>query len=203
MKKHFDIVSEDLFVNNKVSELNKLFTELDINTVFIVRTIKCREDLIKNFNLPKLKSKVVYKKAYLFKEISLINNFKENELVLLEGGDAKRNTEVVNNKKTRILFNPIYDKLSFDEQNARVSKQNNIKITFNINQFRDRSKLKVIKQTIFIINILKQHKVDMLFCSMAKEVNQLIDPLVLESFLLGFDLHDTTIKRFLNKDILK
>jgi hypothetical protein len=204
-QKYFDFVTDDLIENNSIEVLEYIFLKLNINLVYVLKEIKKKEDFNDGFLLPKTSSKIVFKKAYLLKDPALFHLYKEKEIVLVESKSLKNNTYISTNKKMNFLKDPISDKLCFDEQNARSCKQNNTKVFFDINLFRSKTlKHQYLKQAIFIIMLLKRHNVDMVFSSFAKTIDDLVDvKLILFNFLKNFNLEESTINRFLSKDILK
>lgn len=199
----YDVVLEDLIENTSLEELEYIFKNLNVKNVFIAREIKNKEDFKNPFLLPK--SKIIsFKKVYLLKEPSLLHNYKEQEIVFVESLSLKNNSLISNNKKIGFLKDPISEKLSFDEQNARSCFENKIKVVFNINRFRNQEKNSSIKQATTIINLLKIHSVDMVFASFAKNKEDLVSiDLVLFNFLKNLNLEESTIKRFLSVNIFK
>jgi len=188
---------DDLIENNSIEDLENIFSNLKIKTLYVFREIKKKEDFNQDFILPK--SKLSLKKAYLLKDPSLFHFYKGKEMIVVESGSLKNNTLISTNKKISFLKNPFSEKLSFDEQNARSCFQNKINVVFEINLLRGIKKNAYLKQFIFILNLLKIHSVDMVFVSFAKNIDDLVDPLVLFSFLKNFNLQEDTIYRMMSK----
>ena len=205
MQKYFDFVSEKLFEQNSLEDLESIFKSINLKTIYITRLINNKKDFQKSFEIPKSKDKsIIFKKAYLFSTVELYKNLKSKtkEVSLILGQTTKSNSSAVNLKNI-ILFDVISDKLAFDEANARLASKNNVKILFNFNLWRNKNQSKAIKQSLFIIPLLKNHLVDMLFCSMAEKTDDLLDFIILKGFLQNFDLNENLINRFLTEDITK
>lgn len=205
MQKYFDFVSEKLFEQNSLEDLESIFKSINLKTIYITRLINNKKDFQKSFEIPKSKDKsIIFKKAYLFSTVELYKNLKSKtkEVSLILGQTIKSNSSAVNLKNI-ILFDVISDKLAFDEANARLASKNNVKILFNFNLWRNKNQSKAIKQSLFIIPLLKNHLVDMLFCSMAEKTDDLLDFIILKGFLQNFDLNENLINRFLTEDITK
>lgn len=192
---------DDLIENNSIKDLEKIFLYLKLKTIYVLREIKKKEDFNLEFILPKTTTNVILKKGYLIKDPSIFHLYKNKEIVLVESKSLQNNTYISTHKKIKFLKDPISDKLSFDEQNARSCSQNKLTVFFNVNLFK--SSVNSLKQANFIISLLKLHKVDMFFATFAKTKEELIDSKVLFSFLKNFDLEETTINRFLSKEVLK
>jgi hypothetical protein len=202
MKKSFDIVFDNVLENNSQKELEEVFKKLDIKTVYVLKEINSKEDLKEDFLIFK-SNKINFKKAYFLKNPSLYQYYKEKELVFVESGSLKNNFYISNNKKIKFLTNPLSEKLSFDEQNANSCYENKIKVVFNMNLLRDTSfKNNYLKQFNIIVNFLKIHKVDMVFATFSKNLDDLISNNVLKSLLLNFNLDENILNRFLSEDIL-
>ncbi len=204
MKKNsFDIVMDDLIENNSLADLESIFSKLNIKTVYVLREVSKKEDFKAPFEIHK-SHQVTFKKAYLLKDLSLLHFYKGDDLLLVESGSLKNNTLISTNKNVDFLKDPLSDKLSFDEQNARSCSQNKIKVVFDINKLRGKDKNQAIKQSSFIINLLKIHSVDMFFVTFAKTKEDLVSiKPILSNLLKNFNLEEATINRFLSKDILK
>ncbi len=203
-QKYFDFVMDDLIENTSIKELEHIFINLNIKTVYVLRELKKKEDYSIKFILPKTSSnKIILKKAYLLKDPSLFHLYKEKEILFVESKSLKNNTFISTHKKIKFLKDPLSEKLSFDEQNARSCFQNKIKVVFDINLFRSNNNKSFLKQAIFIIPLLKKHKVDMIFSSFAKTKEDLVDFNIFSSFLKNFYLEEEIINRFLSKEILK
>ena len=205
MQKYFDFVSEKLFEQNSLEDLESIFKSINLKTIYITRLINNKKDFQKSFEIPKSKDKsIIFKKAYLFSTVELYKNLKSKtkEVSLILGQTIKSNSAAVNVKNI-ILFDVISDKLAFDEANTRLASKNKVKILFNFNLWRNKNQSKAIKQSLFIIPLLKNHLVDMLFCSMAEKTDDLLDFIILKGFLQNFDLNENLINRFLTEDITK
>jgi len=205
MQKYFDFVSEKLFEQNSLEDLESIFKSINLKTIYITRLINNKKDFQKSFEIPKSKNKsIIFKKAYLFSNVELYKNLKSKtkEVSLILGQTIKSNSAAVNVKNI-ILFDVISDKLAFDEANTRLASKNKVKILFNFNLWRNKNQSKAIKQSLFIIPLLKNHLVDMLFCSMAEKTDDLLDFIILKGFLQNFDLNENLINRFLTEDITK
>ena len=205
MQKYFDFVSEKLFEQNSLEDLESIFKSINLKTIYITRLINNKKDFQKSFEIPKSKNKsIIFKKAYLFSNVELYKNLKSKtkEVSLILGQTIKSNSAAVNVKNI-ILFDVISDKLAFDEANTRLASKNKVKILFNFNLWRNKNQSKAIKQSLFIIPLLKNHLVDMLFCSMAEKTDDLLDFRILKGFLQNFDLNENLINRFLTEDITK
>jgi hypothetical protein len=203
MQKYFDFVSEKLFDKSDLNVLMKMFLSLKLKTIYVTRIIKNKSDFQNDFNLPIMKS-IIFKKAYLFETTELYKkyNLKKDVLCLIQGKSVKQNASVVN-LKNQILFDMFSEKLSFDEENAKQAGINKVKILFNVNDWRNKFQSRIIKQSLFIIPLLKNNLVDMIFCSMAQNIDELVDFSILRCFLKNFDLNEELITRFLNESILK
>jgi hypothetical protein len=205
MKKSFDFVMDDLIENYPIDVITDIFNSFKINVVYVLREIKSKKDFNDEFIVPSSPSKnVIYKRAFLLKDPTIYHLYKGNDLILVESKSLKNNTYISTNKKINFLKDPISDKLSFDEQNARSCLHNKIKVVFNFNllrcnHFRNQS----IKQTLFITNILKEHKVDMIFASFAKTTTDLVPRDILFCMLKNYIFEESLINRVLDKDILK
>ena len=190
-----DIISEELL---NIKDIENILFDLNITTAYVCKIIRRKEDL-REFNLPKTK-KIILKKAYLLDDCSIVSSIKEKDcLILLDGGDLKKNTLAISNKSQASLFNPIGTELCFDQGLAEIAKQNNKTVYFNINEIRT-NQYRAIKQMNFIINLLKQKNIDIKFVTMAKRTNELIDERILESFLINFNLEKEISIKILNKE---
>lgn len=190
--KYFDIVSSELFNHPGAEEILK---KLNIQKIYVVREINKKEDL--DFVFPKAKN--LYP-AYLFNDLNLYNNLKnkipKNLLILGHGSNLASNTNIISNKSKIHLLNPISSETAVDEGLARIARQNNKIIFFDIREFRHNQN-KAIKQTLFILELLKKRKVEFRFVSMAKVPEELTDPIVLKGFLRNLRLERAMIKRIL------
>jgi len=191
--KYFDVVSSELF---SYPNVEKILEELNIKEIYVVKTIKTKEDLDCIF--PKAKN---YKGAFLFTDLNLYHVTKEkpkNALFLGQGGGLSANAAILSTKSDIHLYNPISSETSIDEGLARIAKQNKKIIFFDIREIRNNQN-KCIKQIQFILKLLKKHKVEFRFVSMAKIPEELVDPQVLERFLQNFALEKTLIKRIISE----
>ena len=205
MQKYFDFVSEKLFEQNTLEDLEKIFISINLKTIYITRLIKDKKDFKKPFEIPKSKNKfLTFRKAYLFSNTELYKNLKSKakETSLILGQTIKNNFSVVSVKNT-IIFDIISDRLAFDEANVKLASKNKVKILFNFNNWKNRNQLKAIKQSLFIIPLLKNNLVDMLFCSMAEKTDELLDFRILKNFIKNFGLEENLVNRFLDENILK
>lgn len=195
-EKYIDVVSSELFKHTNAQEI---LTELNIETIYVVKEIKTKEDV--DFVFPKSKN---LKPAFLFTDLSLYNTLKnkllKDSLILGRGGSLSANTNILTTKSSIHLFDPISFETSFDEGLSRLSKQNQKIIFFNINDIYQNTH-KAIKQMQFIIPILKKHKIEMRFITFAKNPEELIDPIILQEFLKNFNLEKPLIKRILQEKI--
>lgn len=190
-----DIISEELL---NIKDIENILFDLNITTAYVCKIIRRKEDL-REFTLPKTK-KIIFKKAYLLDDCSIVSSIKEKDcLILLDGGDLKKNTLAISNKSQASLFNPIGTELCFDQGLAEIAKQNNKTVYFNINEIRT-NQYRAIKQMNFIINLLKQKNIDIKLVTMAKRTNELIDERILESFLINFNLEKEISIKILNKE---
>lgn len=202
MKDSYDFVMEDLIENTTIKEIEDIFTKLKIKNIFVFREIKKKEDLDKEFNLPVLKQ-INLKKAYLLKDPSLVHFYKKKELCLVKSESLKNNTIISTSKNISFLYNPLCEKLCFDEQNARSCYKNNVKVVFNFDILRNNIlQNKYLKQTLFIINLLMIHKVDFIFVSFAKEKESLASHVVLFNLLKSFNLEESFILKILSKGVI-
>ncbi|MDD4049912.1 MAG: hypothetical protein PHX47_02780 [Candidatus ainarchaeum sp.] len=202
MKNTFDFVMDDLIEKYSIEDLEETFTKLNIKNIYVFREISKKEDLEKDFILPK--SKILkLKKAYLLKEPSLAHFYKKKELFLVISQSLKNNTVISTSKNIPFLYNPLSDKLIFDEQNARSCFQHKVKVIFNYNLLRDKPlQNKYLKQNLFIVNLLKIHLVDFIFASFAKTKEDLVSRDVLFSLLKNFDLEESFILKILSKGMV-
>jgi len=199
-KEYIDFIFEEILEKESMVALIHALEILSIKTVYVMREIKQKSDLEYEYQLP-LSNGITFKKAYLFYDISLIpffknkNKEKDNYLILAYGGEITKNSLILEkNRGIDILINPISEKLSFDTSSANLAKENKLVIGFDLNLFRDKP-YSSIKQARFIISLLVKNEIDMRFCSCARNVTDLIDPIIARSFLLNFKLNQETIQR--------
>lgn len=199
--KYFDIVDETLFEQTKDnSQLNDILNQLNIKNIYIIQKIKNKQDIGKQIEIPKLKN-INCEIIYLFEDLEQIGKIK-NHIKMAHGKTPDELLKIVNNKNIDFIYNPIGKQLIFDEGCAKLAKINGKKIVFNINELLD-NPYTSIKQWNFIIKLLKKNKIDMIFVSGAKNINELIDMKIVSYFLLNFKLEENIINRFLNKTILE
>lgn len=191
-EKYFDIVSSEFFNYPSAEDILK---KLNIQKIYVIKEINKREDL--DFVFPKAKGIMP---AFLFKDIILYSNLKnkipKNALILGQGSGLSANTNIISCKSEIHLLNPISSETSIDEGLARVAKQNKKIIFFDIRELRNNQN-KAIKQTLFILELLKKRNVEFRFVSMAKVPEDLVDPTVLMGFLRNLGIERTMIKRIL------
>lgn len=191
-EKYFDVVSSEFFNYPSAEEFLK---KLNIQKIYVIKDINKKEDI--DFVFPNSKTT---KCAFLFKDLNLYSNLKnrlpKNTLILGQGGSLIANTNIISNKSEIHLLNPISSETSIDEGLARIAKQNKKIVFFDINQLRNNQN-KAIKQTLFILELLKKRNVEFRFVSMAKVPEDLLDPVVLKTFLRNFALDTSLIKRIL------
>jgi len=198
---YFDIIYEELLENNSFKKIEDTFLSLGYKHVFVVREINTQESLTSQFLLPKSK-KLKFHKLFLFSDLKLLNKYKSLEKIIYVGGNLKENTLAINNLKVNILLNPISEKLSFDEQSANMIKQQNKIVAFKTSLYTDRFVLRNLKQTQFIIDLLKIKQADFIFSSFARNYEELVDINILKSFLINFNLEEQFIDRLLDRKIL-
>lgn len=200
MNKFIDVVSEKLFENNSLLEIEDVFKSFSIDTVYVVREVTKKEDFNK-FNLPSSKE-ITYKKIFLLKNINDAVS-KTKEIVIGHGGDVSNISKVLLSKQIKHLFNPFSEKLVFDEGSANIAKQNSKKIIININDYRNNLALrsKIIKQTPFVLEMCMKKKVDFVYCSYAKRIEDVVDPVIIINFLKTFNVPETLSKRILTEEI--
>jgi hypothetical protein len=191
-EKYFDVVSSEFFNYPSAEEILK---KLNIEKIYVVKEINKREDL--DFVFPKAKNT---KPAFLFKDLNLYSNLKnkitKNALILGQGSSLSANTNIISSKSEIHLLNPISSETAFDEGLARIAKQNKKIIFFDIREIRYNQN-KAIKQTLFILELLKKRNVEFRFVSMAKVPEDLVDPIVLKNFLRNLGIERAMIKRIL------
>jgi hypothetical protein len=191
-EKYFDVVSSEFFNYPSAEEFLK---KLNIQKIYVIKDINKKEDI--DFVFPNSKTT---KCAFLFKDLNLYSNLKnrlpKNTLIIGQGGSLIANTNIISNKSEIHLLNPISSETSIDEGLARIAKQNKKIVFFDINQLRNNQN-KAIKQTLFILELLKKRNVEFRFVSMAKVPEDLLDPVVLKTFLRNFALDTSLIKRIL------
>jgi len=203
MKDSYDFVMSDLIENNSIEELEFIFTKLKLKNIFVFKEIKKKEDLDKEFNLP-VSKQINLKKAYLLNDPSLVHFYKKKELCIVKSESLKNNTLISTSKNNSFLYNPLSEKLCFDEQNARSCFKNNIKVVFNCDLLRNPIlQNKHLKQTLFIITLLKIHQVDFIFASFAKEKESLVSNVVLFNLLKSFNLEESFILKILSKGVVE
>lgn len=195
-EKYFDIVSSELF---NYPNIENILAELCLSEIYVVKTISKREDL--NFVFPKSKT---IKPAFLFNDISLYsttrNQIPKNSLILGHGKSLSSNTNILSTKSSIHLFDPISPQTSIDEGLARIAKQNQKIIFFDIGEIR-KNQNKAIKQMTFILELLKKHKVEFRFITLAKVPEDLVDPIILQDFLKNFSLEKPLIKRIITEKL--
>lgn len=191
-EKYFDVVSSEFFNYPSAEEILK---KLNIEKIYVVKEINKREDL--DFVFPKAKNTTP---AFLFKDLNLYSNLKnkitKNALILGQGSSLSANTNIISSKSEIHLLNPISSETAFDEGLARIAKQNKKIIFFDIREIRYNQN-KAIKQTLFILELLKKRNVEFRFVSMAKVPEDLVDPIVLKNFLRNLGIERAMIKRIL------
>ena len=198
-----DFIFEEILEKESQDDLANALSSLSIKTVYVMREINNKSDLSLEYMLPPSTSRINFKKAYLFYDISLLQFLKikdkdsEKPIILAFGGDIKKNALILEKeRRIDILLNPISDKLSFDTSSSNLAKENKVIIGFNLNLFREKP-YSSIKQARFIISLLIKNKLDMKFCSCARRINDLIDPTIIQSLLLNFELEKEGTKRML------
>lgn len=202
MKKTYDLVFDSLLEKYSQKELEDVFEKLKIKNVYVLKEITSKEDLKEEFIIYK-SSKINFKKAYFLKTPSLLQFYKEKEPLFVESKSLENNFYISNNKKIKFLADPLSEKLCFDEQNANSCFENKIKVVFNINLLRGVSfRNNYLKQFNMIINFLKIHKVDMVFATFSRDLDDLISNDVLKGLLLNFNLDENILDRFLSQDVL-
>jgi len=199
--KSFDIVFEDLFKNKDFENIEKIFLDLGYIDVFVIKVIENTKELNSIFTLP-ISKKLNFHKLYMFKNLKDLSKYNCLEKSIAYGGSVKQNNLVVNNNKLNIILNPISKTLSFDEQTANLCKLNNKVVAFDHNLLRDRYFVNNLKQIQFIINLLLLKKVDFIFCSFAKDINDLVDIKILKALLLNLNLEESLINRLVSKSII-
>ncbi len=123
------------------------------------------------------------------KEFRQLVNF-----IAVQGKSISLNKFAVSQKNIDFLLQPFGSgKLEFDTAIARLAKENNVKIVFLFKEFNSVQGLQkslLLKNTLFVIKLLKRFKVEPLFFSGAKEVIELRSLKDLSSFavMLGFSL---------------
>jgi hypothetical protein len=201
-EKFLDEISMDKDTENiKYNEPHTFFKDgiSTIVTLYVIRKIKKKQEINNDFNLPKIRPNM--EKAYLLEDISLVHYIKDG-LILANGNTPGKIAKILENKNIKILLNPIsQDKLIFDEQCARVAGEQKKIIAFDMNEFR-RHPYKAINQAKFIIKLLKKHRVDMMFCSFAGSLDELVGNLVRSSFAEELGLEKSTVNRFMDEGIL-
>lgn len=193
-EKYIDIVSIDLF---KTSGIQEVLAQLDIDTVYVLKNVKTKEDV--DFPLPNGKQ---FKRVLLFNDLSLHSTCKsiipKDTLILGQGGDLQSNTNILSNKSSIHLFDPIGQETCIDESQCRIAKQNKKIVFFNLDQIRN-NQYKAIKQMSFIISLLKKHNVEIRFVTLARKQEDLVDPIILQNFLKNFNLEKPLTKRILQE----
>ncbi len=197
-EEYIDVVSEELFKNNNFLEIEDAFLSCSITIVYVVREVNNKED-VKDFELPK-SEKINYKKAYLLKDLNV--NVAQ-DVVFGYGGDVNNISKVLESKKIKYLFNPFSENLAFDEASANLAKQNNKRIIINLDDYRkQKSKaIKTIKQSFFVYEVCMDKRVDFLFCSYARKIEEVVDPLITINFLKEFKVPETLSKRVLKEKL--
>ncbi|MEI8363829.1 MAG: hypothetical protein WCF78_00010 [archaeon] len=200
-----DFIFEEILEKEPQDTLTNALSSLSIKTVYVMREINNKSDLSHEYMIPPSTSKIIFKKAYLFYDISLLQFLKikdkdsEKPIILAFGGDIKKNALILEKERgIDILLNPISDKLSFDTSSSNLAKENKVIIGFNLNLFREKP-YSSIKQARFIISLLIKNRIDMKFCSCARKINDLIDPIITQSILLNFELEKEGTRRMLMK----
>lgn len=199
--KYYDIVDVELFNNYDLNELKNIFNKLNINKIFITKLIKTKEDInnFKKLNLSTKSSNLVFEKIFLLEDLRFIS-FLKKENIFVCPKDINELNRSLKNKNIIGVYNPIFDKLCFDEGACNLCKINNIKIIVNLNSFKYNT-YKTIKQYTFIFNILQMHKIDIMFGSFAKEIKELIDPKISRSFLKNFNFEEDILNKFYDEKI--
>ena len=193
MDKYFDIVNYNLIKNNSLEELETLFSELNIFTVYVCKSLLVLGD-INDFEIPKSKT-IKFKKIFLINNPSLLNKIKSNDInVICKPNNLSELSKLLNNQKSKLIYSPIFNKLGFDEGCCNLCSQNSKQIIFDLNLFRSNT-YKSIKQSLFIFNILQQHKVKFCFSSFANTKEELIDPNVSKYFLENFNIDSSLIDK--------
>jgi hypothetical protein len=191
--KYFDIVNYNLIKNNSLEELETLFSELNIFTVYVCKSILVLGD-VNDFEIPKSKT-INFKKIFLINNLSLLNKIKNNDVNLIcKPNNLSELSKLLNNQKSKLIYSPIFNKLGFDEGCCNLCSQNSKQIIFDLNLFRNNT-YKSIKQSLFIFNILQQHKVKFCFSSFANTKEELIDPNVSKYFLENFNIDSSLIDK--------
>jgi len=198
-----DFIFEEILEKESQDNLANALSSLSIKIVYVMREINNKSDLSLEYMLPPSNKNIIFKKAYLFYDISLLQFLKikdkdsEKPIILAFGGDIKKNSLILEKeRKIDILLSPISDKLSFDTSSSNLAKENKVIIGFNLNLFREKP-YSSIKQARFIISLLIKNKIDMKFCSCARRINDLIDPTIIQSLLLNFELEKEGTKKML------
>ena len=200
---YIDFIFEEILEKEQLDDLTNSLTSLSIKTVYVMREIKQKSDFALEYVLPPSTKSLIFKKAYLFYDVSLLQFLKikkedsEKAIIIVLGGDVKKNSLILEKERgIDILLSPISEKLSFDTSSCNLAKENKIKIGFNLNLFREKP-YSSIKQSRFIISLLIKNKIDMRFLSCSRRINDLIDPLIIESLILNFELEKEGTKRML------
>ena len=198
---YFDIVYEELLENNDFKKIEDTFIDLGYKHIFVVREVDSLESLITSFSLPESR-RLKFHKLFLFSDLKLLNKYRSLEKVISVGGNLKENTLAINNSKVNILLNPVSEKLSFDEQNANIIKKQNKIVAFKTSLYTGKSAIRNLKQTQFIIGLLKIKQADFIFSSFARNCEELVDVNILKSFLINFNLEQQFIDSLLDIKIL-
>jgi hypothetical protein len=201
MIKYIDVVSEKLFENNNINEIENVFRSLSISRVYVVQEINQKEGFKKKIDLPASKE-INYEKVFLINDLN-INVSKISEKLIGNGGNINNISKVLLSKKYNYLYNPFSEKLSFDEGSVTLAKENNKKLIIDINDYRQEKSIssKIVKQTPYILERCLKKEVDFIFCSYAKRIDEIVDPIVKINFLKLFNIPETLTKRLLSEDL--
>jgi hypothetical protein len=193
MNKYFDIIDYNLLSNSNTKNLENIFSELNISTVYVCKYISSSQDT-DNFNIPS-SNLINFKKMFLVKDISLLNKLKnKNVTVVCKADNISQLSKFLNNKSCKYVVDPIFDKLGFDEGSCNICLENSLKIIFNLNLFRTKS-YKSIKQGLLIFKILQKHKIDFCFASFANKTNEIIDPNISKCFLENLNVNSSLLNK--------
>jgi hypothetical protein len=201
MCSYIDVVSEKLFENNTLEDIENILTRLNIQKIYVLREINNKEDFKNKFNIPKLNN-ITCEKIFLVKDLN-INISTISEKTIFECKTIDDINKALKSKKTKYLSNIFSEKLIFDEGSANLAKQNTKKIIINLNDYREKTNKtsKIIKQSEFIFSICLKKKIDIVFCSFSKNIEELIDPIITINFLKIFDVPETLSQKLLKENL--
>ena len=197
-KKYFDIIDYEFIENNK--DIENTLLDLGYKEVIVYKKINSKKE-ISNFKVNNLK-KIHVKKAFLINDFSLLHFIPPTYFSIGYSSEVSKINSFLSSKKLDFFIAPISEKLIFDEQSSNLLKQNNIKLVFNINRFRDKNNYKAIKQSYFILDLLVKKQVDFCFSSFSKKYYELVDINILKAFLKNFNINQELIIKSLSLDDL-